>query len=76
MGSRWQSLRFWVKDTFATRGTSVHLPPDALSKTIKDSSHVRGGAGGVHPTGRNDYLDQVVEGQDAYLKSFKKKDEL
>ena len=70
----WKDVKFWIKDTIASSGHSVVMPPDALSKTIKDSSHVRGGAGGVHPTGRGDALDQMSQGADNYKKSFDKKE--
>jgi hypothetical protein len=68
----WKSLKFWVKDTFQSRGSSVKHDT-SMSKTISDSTHVRGGGGqggGLGPT--EEAIDHALKGHEAYQKSFKK----
>jgi hypothetical protein len=72
MKSFWSALRFWVRDTFASRDHAV-APPDSLAKTIKDASHVRGGRGGMARSSSEEVHQHAVEGHDEYQKSFKKR---
>ena len=72
----WASLRFWITDTFASRGKAIQAP-DSLAKTIKDASHVRGGgpggSGGLANSSGEAILKQAADGHEAYQKSFKKR---
>ncbi len=61
----WSSLKFWIKDSFASRGRAVRQS-SSIGKTVRDASL----GGGWHP----DVIDQAVEGSDAYGKSFEKDD--
>jgi len=66
-------MKFWVKDSFASRGNAVRVD-DSLAKTIKETSHVRGGI--VNPNvSSEDQLQIIVKGNDAYRNSFKNKDD-
>jgi len=71
----WKSLKFWVKDSFKSRGTSV-TQSDGLWRTVRDASHVRGGGagggGGLARSPSEEVLRQVAEGHEDYQKSFKK----
>ncbi len=68
----WKSLRFWVKDTFESRGSSVRQS-SSLMRTIKDASHVRGGSGqGAGFASSEEVFRQASEGHENYKKSFEK----
>lgn len=68
----WKTLRFWVKDTFQSRGDSVKQRSD-LMRTIMDATHVRGGGGqGGDFSSREEAYRHAIEGHENYQKSFEK----
>ena len=77
MKELWANLKFWVSDTFHSRGRAVRQS-SSLAKTIREASHVRGGSGGVGGLSRSaseEALKHAAEGHEQYDKSFKKKGE-
>jgi hypothetical protein len=75
MRELWSSLKFWITDTYASRGHAINAP-DSLARTIKDASHVRGGAagggGGLSRAASEEVLKHAAEGHENYQKSFEK----
>ena len=69
----WSAFKFWVTDSFASRGRSVRQS-NALARTIKDASHVRGGDGGSARSATEAVLERAVEGSEQYYKSLHKDD--
>lgn len=68
----WKSLRFWLTDTFRSRGNAVQHD-SGMSRTISDATHVRGGGGqggGLGPS--EEAIEHALEGHENYQKSFKK----
>ena len=69
----WSSFKFWVTDSFASRGRAVRQS-NSLARTIKDASHVRGGDSGSARSASEAILKHAVEGHETYYKSLKKED--
>ena len=65
VGRRWESLKFWVTDTLASRGRAARVPDDGLGKSVRDASG-RGGLG--VSAGR--VINAAEESRDRYKKSF------
>jgi hypothetical protein len=68
----WKQLRFWLKDTFQSRGDAVKTD-SSLSRTISDATHTRGGGGqggGLGPS--EEAIEHALKGHENYQKSFKK----
>ncbi len=71
----WKSVRFWIKDTFQSRGRAVKQS-NSLSRTIRDASHVRGGGpgggGGLARSPSEEVLKDAAKGHEDYQRSFEK----
>lgn len=71
----WKTMKFWIKDTFQSRGGSVKQS-NSLSRTIRDASHVRGGGafggGGLPRSPSEEVLEDAVKGHEDYQRSFKR----
>ena len=70
-----RSLIRFVKLLFRPASAYPRRPkaPDSLARTLKDSTHVRGGDGGMMRASTEQQHKVVAEGHENYTKSFKKK---
>ncbi len=65
-----EEFKFRIKDAWQSRGQNK-LVDTSIARTIRESSHVAGRGSGVAPRGPQ--TDRMVEGADAYVKSFRKR---
>ena len=65
----WTTLRFWLKDTFQSRGDSVKQTSD-LMRTIMDATNVHGR--GAEFSSSEEAYRHAIDGHENYQKSFKK----
>lgn len=69
--SLWSSIKRFIEAFRATsadrRGTE---PASSLARTLEESTHVRGGRGGLARAGTEDQHEIVVEGHENYVESF------
>ena len=70
-------MKGFVREFRASKGMSRPDlgSADSLARTIKESTHVRGGAGtALSRASTEEQLEIVIEGHESYTKSFKKKE--
>jgi len=65
--TRIDSLTFFVRDWWASRGDSRPAPTE-MTQVINEASHTGGGRNPISASDRA--LEQMADGADAYLKSF------
>jgi len=74
--SLWGSVKGFIREFRSSKG--MRRPDlgssESLAKTIKESTHVRGGQGtALSRASTEEQLEIVVEGHENYTKSFKKR---
>ena len=70
-----KDLRFMIRDAWHSRGSGKATYKDSFGKTLRETSHVRGGKGGAWSSGEAT-IKHVKDGHADYAKSFEDSEDL
>ena len=71
-----KDLRFMIRDAWASRGSGKAEYDSGVARVLRESSHVRGGRGGMARASTEAQQKIAMEGKDQYAKSFEDPDEI